>query len=90
MTCTADAGSRDELRGVAEKITDLTMLIQEFPGEARLILEAVEDGLTLGPAQVMDDARCFDDGEEIEEAASSPGIAGLGCPNGSRCGWRSR
>lgn len=69
MTCTSDVSARDELRAKAKKITDLTMLIQQLPREARRILEAVEDGLTLGPAQIMDDADDPDDDEMIEEAA---------------------
>ena len=69
MTCTSDAKNRHGLRVTADKITDLTVLIQEFPREARLILDAVEDGLTLGPAQIMDDPHVLDDEESIEDVA---------------------
>jgi hypothetical protein len=73
MTYASDVNARDELRDKAEKITDLTMLVQQFPKEARLILDAVEDGLTLGPAQIMDDSHGLDDDEKTEEATSSAG-----------------
>ena len=69
MTCTTDVDARDGLRLMADKITDLTMLIQMFPREARLILDAVEDGLTLGPAQIMNDSHDLDDKEAIEDVA---------------------
>jgi hypothetical protein len=69
MTCTSDVKTRDGLRATADKITDLTMLIQKFPSEARLILDAVEDGLTLGPAQIMHDPCAPDDEESIEDVA---------------------
>src|SRR3954452_18956866 len=67
MTCPSEVDARDELHETAEKITDLTMLIQKFPAEARIILDAVEDGLTFGPAQVMDDTQSFQDAEDIEQ-----------------------
>jgi hypothetical protein len=61
-----------ELSQQAEKITQLTALIHEYPAEAQLILAAVEDGLTLGPAQIIaadpsDDERL----EPAERAAAS-------------------
>lgn len=34
-------------------MTDLISLIQRYPEETRRVLSAVEDGLTLGPAQIM-------------------------------------
>jgi DNA-binding GntR family transcriptional regulator len=49
-------GSRvtnDALRVKAQKMTELIALIQQYPAEARRVLAAVEDGLTLGPAQIM-------------------------------------
>jgi hypothetical protein len=67
MTCASDDIARDGLRVTADKITDLTMLIQRFPREARLILDAVEDGLTLGPAQIMNDPHALDDEEAVED-----------------------
>ena len=69
MTCTTDVTAREGLWATAEKITDLTSLIQKFPVEARLILEAVEDGLTLGPAQIMNDPHALEDEETIEDVA---------------------
>jgi hypothetical protein len=67
------------------------MHIQKLPREARLILDAVDGVLRLGPAQIVDDANYLDaddldEGEEVEGAAPSSGIVGLGCLNGSRCG----
>lgn len=35
----------------ARQIAQLQELIQEYPAEAQLIMAALEDGLTLGPAQ---------------------------------------
>jgi DNA-binding transcriptional regulator YhcF (GntR family) len=45
--------SNSELFQTAQKMTDLITLIQQHPAEARRIIAAVDDGLTLGPAQVM-------------------------------------
>jgi hypothetical protein len=45
----------DALRVKTQKLTDLIALIQQYPEEARRVLAAVEDGLTLGPAQIMPD-----------------------------------
>lgn len=45
--------NHEDVARKAEKITQLTALIQEYPAEAQLILAAVEDGLTLGAAQVL-------------------------------------
>lgn len=42
-----------QLLARAEKMVQLTALIQEYPAEAQLIMAAVEDGLTLGPAQLI-------------------------------------
>jgi hypothetical protein len=42
-----------ELRLTAQRMTELISLIQQYPKEARRILKAVEDGLILGPAQIM-------------------------------------
>ena len=44
MTCTPDVGTRDGLRVTADKITDLTMLIQKITKEARLILTRSKTG----------------------------------------------
>ena len=75
MTCTADAGERESLGLKAKKITELTMLIQEFPKETRVIIDAVEDGLTLGPAQVVDGVHCLDadaDADDESEESAPP------------------
>jgi hypothetical protein len=45
--------NNEELLLTAEAMTKLISLIQEYPAEARRIMAAVDDGLTLGPAQVM-------------------------------------
>lgn len=49
----------------ANDITQLIELIQAYPAEARRIVDAVEDGLTLGPALV------FGDGCELDDAATA-------------------
>jgi DNA-binding GntR family transcriptional regulator len=36
-----------------QKMTELIALVQRYPDETRRILAAAEDGLTLGPAQIM-------------------------------------
>jgi hypothetical protein len=54
MTITVSSGEREEPLRTAEKMTQLVTLIQEYPAEAQLIMAAIEDGLTLGPAQLMD------------------------------------
>lgn len=51
MIAVPNDNNHPELSQQAEKITQLTALIQEYPAEAQLILAAVEDGLTLGPAR---------------------------------------
>jgi hypothetical protein len=42
-----------ELRTTTQNMTELISLIQQYPKAARRILAAVEDGLTLGAAQIM-------------------------------------
>jgi hypothetical protein len=44
--------SPEQLAAKAEHMQTLASLIQEYPAEAQLILLAVEEGLTLGPAQI--------------------------------------
>jgi hypothetical protein len=41
------------LRLKAQRMTELISLIQQYPEEARRIMAAVDDGLILGPAQIM-------------------------------------
>jgi len=57
MPITPSTSGHEELAQKVEKMTRLVSLIQEFPAEAQLVMAAVEDGLTLGPAQIMDAAR---------------------------------
>jgi hypothetical protein len=57
MTTTAGSGEREELLRKTEKITQLVNLIQEYPAEAQLIMAAIEEGLTLGPAHLLEAAR---------------------------------
>lgn len=45
--------SPDQLASKAEHMQTLASLIQEYPAEAQIIILAVEDGLTLGPVQIM-------------------------------------
>jgi hypothetical protein len=56
MTFDSSQGEKGDLRQKADKMAQLQELIQEYPAEAQLIMTALEDGLTLGPAQVMDPA----------------------------------
>ncbi|HEU5159284.1 MAG TPA: hypothetical protein VFU43_19975 [Streptosporangiaceae bacterium] len=56
MTFDSSRGQKEDLARKAEKISRLQELIQEYPAEAQLIMSAIEDGLTLGPIQVMDRA----------------------------------
>jgi hypothetical protein len=49
MERSSDRDSED--RQKAQQIEQLQALIQEYPAEAQLIMAALEDGLTLGPAQ---------------------------------------
>jgi hypothetical protein len=44
-----------QLQSKAEQMQTLADLIQEYPAEAQLIMSAIEDGLTLGPMQIMRD-----------------------------------
>jgi hypothetical protein len=48
---TSSSGPDNELRQKVQQIEQLQALIQEYPAEAQLIMAALEDGLTLGPAQ---------------------------------------
>lgn len=41
------------LRAKTQQLTELITLIQRYPVEARRVVAAVDDGLVLGPAQVM-------------------------------------
>jgi hypothetical protein len=58
VTCMSD---RAALHVKANNITQLIELIQAYPVEARHIVDAVEDGLTLGPAFVCGDGSELDD-----------------------------
>jgi hypothetical protein len=53
MTSAPEVNEPEWLLDKVEKLTRLTSLIQEYPAEAQLIMAAVEDGLTLGPAQLL-------------------------------------
>jgi transcriptional regulator with XRE-family HTH domain len=57
MTGMPSSGDHEELSRRAEKMTQLVSLIQEYPAEAQLVMAAIEDGLPLGPAQILDAAR---------------------------------
>jgi hypothetical protein len=53
MTVVSDSNHHEELSQKARKMTQLRTLIQEYPAEAQLIMAAIEDGLTLGPAHIL-------------------------------------
>lgn len=53
MTTQTERPGRERLRATAAQLQTMADLISEYPAEAQLILEALEDGLTLGPMQVM-------------------------------------
>jgi hypothetical protein len=69
MTLIPSLSQDDQPQSKAEDVTQLAALIQEYPAEAQLIMAAVEEGLTLGPAQVMFAAQNHD---QQGEAAGSP------------------
>lgn len=48
--------SPEQLASKAEQMQTLAELIQAYPAEAQLIIAAVEDGLTLGPARIAQHA----------------------------------
>ncbi|HEU5156035.1 MAG TPA: hypothetical protein VFU43_03500 [Streptosporangiaceae bacterium] len=54
MVVRSDHGGRERLQATAAELQEMAGLIQRYPAEAQLIMEAYEDGLTLGPMQVMD------------------------------------
>jgi hypothetical protein len=53
MTTQTECRDGERLRATAAQLQTMADLITEYPAEAQLILEALEDGLTLGPMQVM-------------------------------------
>jgi hypothetical protein len=50
---TPTSGPDNEQRQKVQQISQLQALIQQYPAEAQLIMAALEDGLTLGPAQAV-------------------------------------
>ena len=44
---------RARLAATAEELQTMADLVQKYPAEAQLLMAALEDGLTLGPMQVM-------------------------------------
>jgi hypothetical protein len=53
MTIHLESGDDGQLAATAEQLQSLADLIQKYPAEAQLLMAAFEDGLTLGPMQVM-------------------------------------
>ncbi|HEU5161480.1 MAG TPA: hypothetical protein VFU43_31100 [Streptosporangiaceae bacterium] len=53
MTIQPECGGPAQLAATAEQLQAMADLIQRYPAEAQLIMSALEDGLTLGPMQVM-------------------------------------
>ncbi|HZB28666.1 MAG TPA: hypothetical protein VE465_00725 [Streptosporangiaceae bacterium] len=49
-----ELGNHEQLRATAVELQSMADLIQKYPAEAQLIMTALEDGLKLGPMQVMD------------------------------------
>jgi hypothetical protein len=43
-----------QLRATAAELQTMADLIQKYPAEAQLVMAALEDGLRLGPMQVME------------------------------------
>ncbi|HEU5158985.1 MAG TPA: hypothetical protein VFU43_18460 [Streptosporangiaceae bacterium] len=54
MQSQAEFGDDGRLRATAAELQTLADLIQKYPAEAQLIMAALEDGLRLGPMQVME------------------------------------
>jgi hypothetical protein len=60
MMIQAELRDRTQLLATAAQLQTMADLIQQYPAEAQLIMAALEDGLTLGPMQVIgpvDDAQ---------------------------------
>ena len=53
MTIQRESGDRARLAITAEQLQTMADLIQRYPAEAQILMAALEDGLTLGPMQVM-------------------------------------
>jgi hypothetical protein len=53
MAIQPEFGDRAQLAATAEQLQAMADLIQKYPAEAQLLMAALEDGLTLGPMQVM-------------------------------------
>lgn len=56
MTVDADLSNREQLLATATELQTMAELIGKYPAEAQLIIAALEDGLQLGPMQVIDPA----------------------------------
>lgn len=53
MMTQSECGDRAQPAATAEQLQTMADLIQKYPAEAQLLMAALEDGLTLGPMQVM-------------------------------------
>ena len=54
LTAQSELGNHEQLRATAVELQTMTDLIEKYPAEAQLIMAALEDGLKLGPIEVMD------------------------------------
>jgi hypothetical protein len=50
----AESGNDGRLRATAAELQTMADLVQKYPAEAQLIMAALEDGLRLGPMQVIE------------------------------------
>lgn len=53
MTIQSECDGSAQLSATAEQLQTMADLIQKYPAEAQLLMAAFEDGLTLGPMEVM-------------------------------------
>ena len=53
MTVQPECGNREQLLATAAELQKMADLIGKYPAEAQLIMAALEDGLRLGPMQVI-------------------------------------
>jgi hypothetical protein len=59
MAIQPESDDRAQSAVTAEQLQAMADLIEKYPAEAQLIMAALEEGLTLGPMQVMNpDGNC--------------------------------
>lgn len=57
MTLQHQHTDQGQLSATVAELQRMSELIQRYPAEAQLIMSALEDGLTLGPMQAMQEDR---------------------------------